>query len=85
MRKGPLPKQSRFIRVKYTGVIELPEELNGISPTSTLTCASIVLEAGLNAVLPRGLKPVVRVLDARYEVGLDHDPMEKKRASRRRS
>lgn len=87
MRQGPLPTKSKFIRVKYTGIVELSEEIDGISPTSNLTCSSLVLAAGLNAVLMGKLR-VERVHGSRYEVGLDEGPKppkERKRAARSRT
>lgn len=83
-----LPTKSKFIKVKYTGIVELSEELEGISPTSNLTCSGLVLAAGMNAVLT-GKVRVERVYDSRYELGLHEGPKvvlkERKRAARSRS
>lgn len=60
-------KKTKLVKVKYEGVLELSEEVDGIAPTLNLTCATLILINGVNSVMV-GPK-VVRAHGAKYTVG----------------
>lgn len=74
---------TRYLKIRYEAVIELDDEVEGISEDSPLKEANLILDQGLKAAFRKNAEahPRYRGLATRgiYHVGLHHVGPKKKR------